>query len=63
MNIKELMKLIKNDERFSNVFHFYGDDKSHVHDMLPTSKLRKQFSFVKLGLFDNSFTGRSYRDY
>lgn len=46
MNIKELMKLIKNDERFSNVFHFYGDDKSHIHDMLPTSKLRKQFSFV-----------------
>lgn len=46
MNIKELMKLIKNDERFSNVFHFYGDDKSYIHDMLPTSKLRKQFSFV-----------------
>ena len=46
MNIKEVMKLIKNDERFSNVFHFYGDDKSHVYDMLPTAKLRKQFSFV-----------------
>lgn len=46
MNIKEVMKLIKNDERFSNVFHFYGDDKSHIYDMLPTAKLRKKFSFV-----------------
>lgn len=46
MNIKEIMRLIKNDERFSQVFHFYGDDESCVYDMLPTEKLRKQFSFV-----------------
>lgn len=46
MNIPTIMQLIKTNERFSNVFHFYGDDKSHVYDMLPTAKLRKQFSFV-----------------
>lgn len=46
MNIPTIMQLIKTNERFRNVFHFYGDDKSHVYDMLPTTKLRKQFSFV-----------------
>lgn len=46
-DIKETMKLIKTDERFNSVFHFYGDGKSHVYEMLETSELRKKFSFVK----------------
>lgn len=46
MNIEETMKLIKTDERFSNVFHFYSDEQSDFNDMLPTKKLKKQFSFV-----------------
>lgn len=46
MKIKEVMKLIKNDERFKNVFHFYSDSKSDFNDMLPTKELKKQFSFV-----------------
>lgn len=46
MKIKELMKLIKTDEKFKNVFHFYSDEQSDFNDMLPTKKLRKQFSFV-----------------
>lgn len=46
MNIKEIMNLIKTDERFSNIFHFYGDDKLHIHNMLPIAKLKKEFSFV-----------------
>lgn len=47
MKIKEIMKLTKTDERFNSIFHFYGDDKSCVYDMLETAELRKQFSFVK----------------
>lgn len=47
MKIKEIITLIKTEERFDNVFHFYGDDKSCVYDMLETAELRKQFSFVK----------------
>lgn len=43
---KELMKLIKKDEIFKNVFHFYSDSKSDFNDILPTQELRKQFSFV-----------------
>lgn len=46
MQIKEIMKLIKTDERFKNVFHFYSVAKSDFNDMLPTRELRKQFSFV-----------------
>lgn len=46
MNIKKTMQLIKNDERFSNVFHFYSNEQSDFNDMLPTKKLRKKFSFV-----------------
>lgn len=46
MQIKEIMKLIKTDERFKNVFHFYSDSKSDFNDMLPTKELIKQFSFV-----------------
>lgn len=46
MKIKEVMKLIKMDEKFKNVFHFYSDEQSDFNHMLPTKKLRKQFSFV-----------------
>lgn len=46
MQIKEIMELIKTDERFKNVFHFYSVAKSDFNYMLPTRELRKQFSFV-----------------
>lgn len=46
VSLKEMMILIKKDEIFNNIFHFYGDDKLHIHNMLPTAKLKKEFSFV-----------------
>ena len=46
MKIKEIMKLIKTDEKFKNIFHFYSDSKSDFNNMLPTKELKKQFSFV-----------------
>ena len=47
MNIQTIMQLIKKDERFKSVFHFETDSQTNFNFMLPTKKLRKQFSFVK----------------
>lgn len=46
MNIQTIMQLIKKDERFKSVFHFETDSQTNFNFMLPTKKLRKQFSFV-----------------
>lgn len=46
MNIQTIMQLIKKDERFKSVFHFETDSQRNFNFMLPTKKLRKQFSFV-----------------
>lgn len=47
MQIKEIIKLIKTNERFKRIFHFDIDSKNNFNYMLPSSELKKQFSFVK----------------
>lgn len=40
------MNLIKTDERFKNVFHFYSDDETKIKNVLSKDKFNTQFSFV-----------------
>lgn len=46
VNIKEIIKLIKTDEKFKQIFHFETDSKKDFNYMLPDKELREQFSFV-----------------